>query len=46
VNRAKMKMYDLEAVAQSGISQANSHISTDTEYSTRTKKLDTGAFQF
>lgn len=46
INRAKMKMYDLEAVAQSGISQANSHISTDTEYSTRTKKLDTGAFQF
>ena len=46
INRAKMKLYDLEEVAQSGISQANSHISTDTEYSTRTKKLDTGAFQF
>jgi hypothetical protein len=46
VNRAKMKLYDLEAVAQSGISQANSRVATEAEFSGRTKKIATDNFQF
>lgn len=46
VNRAKMKLYDLEAVAQSGISQTSSRVATEAEFSGRTKKIATDNFQF
>jgi hypothetical protein len=45
INRAKMKLYDLEDIAQDGISQAGS-TSVEPIVQSRTKKIESSNFQF
>ena len=46
INRAKMKMYDLEQYAQDGISQSGSTADVEQSVQSRTKKIESSNFQF
>ena len=46
INRAKMKMYDLEQYAQDGISQSGSATDAEQLVQSRTKKIESSNFQF
>ena len=46
INRAKMKMYDLEQYAQDGISQSGSTTDAEQLVQSRTKKIESSNFQF